>query len=539
MSLVYREIVEQSPRRMFTVSHCLGRGGFGEVYAASMTSAQGLQTEVALKVLRADLAMSDVAVQRLRDEGKLLARVRHPAIVVVHDLLELDGRVALVTEYVRGQDLGECLDDPDPPSLRAMLEICGQVAGALHAAWSTRVSATGEALRLVHRDVKPSNVRVGRHGEVKLLDFGIARSDEVSREARTGTDMLIGSPGYMAPERFIDGQVRSASDVYAVGVMLAEHLIRARLFGLPIPVQAGMAVVRARHDAHIAERLADLDVPHGVRVLLQATLAHDPEARPSAFELAQRSEELADEAGGISLGQWCRDRAWPDPEVFVGPLDGRTLTEGTQLVRNPTPQAIDDHAPVDGVSEISRTPIPAPSRRDGWLLGGLSALGVLVMFLGMVAVGGVGLWAWSTGQGALPGSTDPVPAVTAPEPEVRVPPARQPDPEPAPDPAGPVVRKPKPPVPTMPPPALAPEVRQVAAPLVPKVPVRVAGEVVASVVVDGVRVVLPAEVQVGRWPVEARFNGRDWRPTEAVVDAVVGAQPVVRCGADMERCLVE
>ncbi|MCA9489452.1 MAG: protein kinase, partial [Myxococcales bacterium] len=159
--------------RSFTMHRCLGRGGFGEVYLADMVGRGGLSTTVAIKLLRQDLDPAGQAVKRLRDEGRLLARLDHPTILRVLDLVMLGGRAALITEYVPGEDLEACLRGDGRISTRALLQVLGRVAGALDAAWRAPLGSEGEELRLSHRDVKPSNIRVGRFGDVKLLDFGI------------------------------------------------------------------------------------------------------------------------------------------------------------------------------------------------------------------------------------------------------------------------------------------------------------------------------------------------------------------------------
>src|SRR5690606_17230382 len=124
----------------------------------------------AVKVLRRDLSVDGDAVRRLRDEGRLLARLDHPTILRAFDLVRLDGRLALVTELVEGADLAELLRADPPLPARALVEVIGRVAAALDAAHATP-GPDGRPLALVHRDVKPTNVRVGRFGEVKLLDF--------------------------------------------------------------------------------------------------------------------------------------------------------------------------------------------------------------------------------------------------------------------------------------------------------------------------------------------------------------------------------
>ena len=124
-----------NPRR-FRMQGCLGRGGHGEVYRATMSRDGGVVTEVAVKVLAADVDPNSDPVSRLKDEGRLLGALNHPVILKVFDLVVLSGRAALVTEYIEGQDLHRCIYEPDasgrvpilPP--RALVEIIGHLFAA-------------------------------------------------------------------------------------------------------------------------------------------------------------------------------------------------------------------------------------------------------------------------------------------------------------------------------------------------------------------------------------------------------------------------
>ena len=122
-------------KRQFHIQSCLGRGGFGEVYRATMISAGGVRSDVAVKVLHKDLDPRSQSVERLRDEARLLGILNHPNILKVSDLVLLQDRVALVTEYVEGADLDQCIETQDDPiPLRPLLEALGRVAEALYAA---------------------------------------------------------------------------------------------------------------------------------------------------------------------------------------------------------------------------------------------------------------------------------------------------------------------------------------------------------------------------------------------------------------------
>ena len=296
-------VLRDAAGRTYALRGTLGRGSFGEVRLAHMSSTGGLERLVALKLLRSDLDATSQPVERLRDEARLLGSLRHPVVLAAHDLVELDGRIALVAEYVEGFDLSEALGDgPDRMPPGPVLEVIEAVAGALHAAWTE--------LGVVHRDVKPQNIRVGVHGNVKLLDFGVARSELMARSALTSAQMLVGTLRYMAPERFDPAlAAEPASDVFALGAVLFEAIAGARFYGRLEPTQ----IMRLSQDAPTFGRFLDERMPAspsaGVSELLAAMLAFEPGARPTADEVSQRCEALVSRAAGqITLRRWVRER---------------------------------------------------------------------------------------------------------------------------------------------------------------------------------------------------------------------------------------
>ena len=250
-------------QRQFRFLNCVGSGGFGEVYRVEMRNMGGVSTEVAIKILHRELCPTNQAVQRLRDEAHMLGLLKHPNIVRVFDLVDIDGRLALITEFVDGVDLEQIYETRDPFSVRAVIEVVGRVAGALDAATVTKEPDSQEPLNLVHRDVKPANIRVGRHGEVKLLDFGIATAGGVARQAKTRAGDVIGSYRYMAPERLSGRHSDTpAADVYSLGQVLFEGLAGRRLFsGSDLRQQMGLAEDLGMHDHFVRKRL-DLSLIH-------------------------------------------------------------------------------------------------------------------------------------------------------------------------------------------------------------------------------------------------------------------------------------
>jgi serine/threonine protein kinase len=329
--------------RRFRFLQCLGSGGFGEVYLATMTSASGVETEVAVKMLHEGLDPRSQAVQRLRDEGRLLGSLNHPSVLKVHDLVLLEGRVALVMEYVAGLDLEQCVELTQPIGLRAGMEVVAHVADALHVAYDS-TGPDGRPLQLVHRDIKPPNIRIGLHGEVKVLDFGIAKAADARREAKTQTSVMIGSPWYMAPERFDGQNDGSPADVYALGCSLYEIAARGgRLFSeLSSREHFLLSLDDKAHDQHVRDHLHPLAIPTDVRWLLDRMLAYDPAERPTHAEVAERAERIADGLQGDTLRRWCKGMAWPDAPMTDGALVGQEVTEHRlstlQVLSEPEPE---------------------------------------------------------------------------------------------------------------------------------------------------------------------------------------------------------
>ncbi len=318
-----------SDRLSFTFDKCLGQGGFGEVYLASLNRPGGLTKRVAVKVLKEDLRHANAAVQRLRDEGRMLAILDHPCILRVIEMTLIRGRVALVTEYIDGVDLARCCRKPYLLPQTVVLGALGEVASALHTAWTTPSPETGKPLKLIHRDIKPENIRIGKHGEIKLLDFGIARTTEMFRHAKTAQGDLPFTPGYAAPEAFTKGFQGSASDVYALGVTMFRLLAGERLYeDMELSDQVTICCLPERYTSFLKKRLTAVEAPEPVMALLRDMLAYDSAHRPSAFEVENRCSSLVDELDGPSHVRWARAQKFPEPQgVPSGSLTGQTIEE--------------------------------------------------------------------------------------------------------------------------------------------------------------------------------------------------------------------
>ncbi len=480
--------------RQFVLHHCLGRGGYGEVYRATMLSPGGLRADVAVKLLRVDVGVADDAVRRLKDEGRMLGMLRHPGILRVFDLAVLDGRVGLVTEYVEGQDLTALVGSGSTPGVlpaRCLVEIAAVVADVLEVAWSHPAGPDGEPMRLVHRDIKPSNLRVGRHGEVKVLDFGIARSttEQVDREARTGTGSTVGSLAYMAPERFTRAPAAPAADVFGLGCVVYEGLAGRRYFVDPVPVDMfKLAADPHAYATHL--ELAFAELPPGIHpellALVRRMLAHAASERPTASEVRDACDALASRLPGPTLRNWAREREWPKVLTVPGFLDGKTITEGTLSSTELLAFGVrDDRSSETFRLELPQRPVVAP---DAVTVGRVEVSpGRRVWPIALLAVAAVALAAvyvlWPKPAPRPVPVPVPIPiAVPAPRPEpdppapviaevteppLVVPPVPVPVPEPAPAPEPPPRPAPRPR------PAPVPAPVPVEPPVEPPEPVRV------------------------------------------------------------------
>jgi serine/threonine-protein kinase len=239
----------------------IGRGGMGIVYEAFQ---EGLDRAVAVKALDTKLARSKEVVERFRREGRAYAKLRHESIVQVHDLVEKEDGLYLVTEFVDGTDLARLVQGGALPA------DCVALVGARVAEALDYVHFNA----LLHRDVKPANVMVSRDGEVKLMDFGIAKGEADHSLTRAG--MLVGSPSYMAPEVLAGEEAGPAADIWALGVTLYELLTGEKPFRGKNTDELFAAIARGKFRS---VRSRAPDCPRRVARAVERCLARKPAAR--------------------------------------------------------------------------------------------------------------------------------------------------------------------------------------------------------------------------------------------------------------------
>ncbi len=269
----------------------LATGGMAEVYLARRAGPHGFQKLVAVKRILPQFARDPDFVAMFVDEARVCARLGHPNIVQVFDFGEQDGELYMAMEYVDGTTAarlvraaaGQAEDLP----IDACLHITLSILRALDYAHTAR-DDEGKPLLLVHRDVSPGNVLIDRTGAVKLTDFGIARAAEIER--RTDAGQLKGKLGYMSPEQVVGRELDARSDIFTLGIVLAEMLILRPLFsgGKELDV-----LLRIRDADLTAIDRATGRVPDDLRSVLFRALSRDPALRwPTAAAFAEALEDV-------------------------------------------------------------------------------------------------------------------------------------------------------------------------------------------------------------------------------------------------------
>ncbi|MEU6208641.1 Stk1 family PASTA domain-containing Ser/Thr kinase [Streptomyces sp. NPDC047023] len=277
----------EEPRRLggrYELSHVLGRGGMAEVYLAHDTR---LGRTVAVKTLRADLARDPSFQARFRREAQSAASLNHPAIVAVYDTGEdyVDNISIpyIVMEYVDGSTLRELLHSGRKLLPERTLEMCIGILQALE--YSHRAG-------IVHRDIKPANVMLTRTGQVKVMDFGIARAMGDSGMTMTQTAAVIGTAQYLSPEQAKGEQVDARSDLYSAGCLLYELLCVRPPFVGDSPV--AVAYQHVREEPQPPSNFDPEITPEMDAIVLKA-LVKDPDYRyQSADEMRADIEACLD-----------------------------------------------------------------------------------------------------------------------------------------------------------------------------------------------------------------------------------------------------
>jgi len=247
----------------YRIESLIGEGGMGHVFRA--VGPRG--GEVALKVVKADVAADEEFRRRFAREARAAAKVSDPHVVAVVDEGEHDGLPYLVQELIEGGSLAERLVGEPRPELKEVVRICNQVAAGL---------AAMHRSALVHRDVKPGNILLDEEGRAYIADFGLVKEHQASVLTQPG--QAVGSVDYMAPEQVRGEEVSAATDTYALGCVVYECLAGAAPFA---DRRGAMKVMWAHLRDEPADPCAERpDLPAGLGVAVCGALRKEPGERP-------------------------------------------------------------------------------------------------------------------------------------------------------------------------------------------------------------------------------------------------------------------
>jgi eukaryotic-like serine/threonine-protein kinase len=288
----------------YEIDGLLARGGMGEVYLGRITGANGFARPIVVKTICTELVADERAAMMFVDEARIAAGLHHRNIVQILDFDRFDGGAFLVTEYVEGFDLRALLHHlRAPPPYEVAAAIAAELGCGLDAA-HTAAAADGAPLGLVHRDVSPSNVLIGTAGEVKLADFGVAKTR--SRSYQTASGSIKGKAPYMAPEQILGEPLDRRADVFGLGVLLFELSTRTRLYSARSDATAMRQILEGEVPDPIARRPG---YPPELAAIVRRALARDRDARyPSARALVD------------DLDRCARARRWTMSAAAVGEL---------------------------------------------------------------------------------------------------------------------------------------------------------------------------------------------------------------------------
>ncbi|MEE2750821.1 MAG: protein kinase [Myxococcota bacterium] len=279
----------------------LGSGGMGRVFEAEMTGPSGFRKRIALKVLHA--ATGEAAEHGRADlvnEARLGALLQHPNVIDTYDLGEVEGQLYVAMEMVHGLSLRDVIKAQGALPANAVLEIGVKICAGLGHAHQLVVA--GRRADFVHRDVKPGNILLGQHGQLKITDFGISRAREVvERHTQTGT--LRGSPAYMSPEQVNGIELDSRSDLFSLGLMLFEMLTNTRVFSARNLAQLTLQILDVDYQLKKTGvlALAAQKLPGIETVLARCLRANRDERYDTCEELSAALVELA---RGVSLNRY-------------------------------------------------------------------------------------------------------------------------------------------------------------------------------------------------------------------------------------------
>jgi serine/threonine protein kinase len=382
----------------------LATGGMAEVWLARQAGLEGFEKTVVIKRARPELTDRETT-RRFLDEARLVATLEHPNIAQVYEIGFVSGSYFFVMEYVDGADLRRLIQSAIakryPISFADALYILTQVCAALHYAHEKH-DLEGNPLRIIHRDVSPSNVLISHDGVVKVCDFGVAKA-QVRKAGDTKSGVVKGKFSYMSPEQCQSRPLDRRSDVFSLGILMYELTTLSKLFRAKTEYDLLQQVVDARIPSPSARVPG---YPRELEQIVMKALARDPDDRYPTAQALQldledfaRERKLAMSSIGIAMlmrtliekrtdirVRGSRPRvsdvidAEAGSERFAFLADGSAPSSNQPEVSRMTPNPQSVVATRSSVSASASASVEAPARRSAalWLVGALIAVIVAV-----------------------------------------------------------------------------------------------------------------------------------------------------------------
>jgi serine/threonine-protein kinase len=274
--------------RRYQIIEELGKGGMGKVYRVLDKK---LNEEVALKLIKPDIASDKNTIERFKNELRLARKIRQKNVGSMYELLEDKGIHFITMEYVSGQDLKGLIRQTGQLTVGKAVSIAKQICDGL---------AEAHSLGVVHRDLKPSNIMIDADGNARIMDFGIARS--IGAKGITGAGVMIGTPEYMSPEQVEGKEVDQRSDIYSLGVILYEMITGRVPFEGDTPLSIAL---KHKTETPPDPKEVNAQIPEGLSHLILRCMEKDKEKR------YQRAEGLLSELTNIERGIPTKERVVP------------------------------------------------------------------------------------------------------------------------------------------------------------------------------------------------------------------------------------
>ncbi len=278
--------MSEAPQQLgrYELLHRIAKGGMGEIFLAKARGAGGFEKNVILKTILPHLAEEEEFITKFLDEGRIVVQLIHGNIVPVFDMGEQDGAYFIAMEYVPGRDLREVIQrlaiTRECLPVDLALFVGSEISKGLDYA-HRKTDESGVSLGIIHRDISPSNVLISSDGEVKLIDFGIARA--AGRLSKTVSGRIQGKFCYMSPEQASGKPMDARSDVFSAGITIYEMLTGFRPFEGTTDLESLDLVRRCEFDS---PSTLNAEIPEEVDAIVQKALALDPQDRyPSAEKL--------------------------------------------------------------------------------------------------------------------------------------------------------------------------------------------------------------------------------------------------------------